>query len=149
MENPTSSNAHSDEHLDKPTAAGNHSGAAGTPAGGSPSVSRTPLNLGAAGGSPATPNLTPPSPAPAPSAAPRPAPAPLRRSVSAAPAVGRTTGCKTFFTKLHPGAIEFLDEQIATWLKDNPSIVIRHTNVTVGEVQAKKTEPNILITVWY
>jgi len=61
----------------------------------------------------------------------------------------RITGLKTFFTKLHPGAMEFLDEQISAWLKQNPGIVIKRTNIATGEVQAKKTEPNILITVWY
>jgi hypothetical protein len=61
----------------------------------------------------------------------------------------RITGVKTFFTKLHPGAISFLDEQITEWLKKNPNITIKRTNVTVGEIQSKKTEPNILITVWY
>ena len=61
----------------------------------------------------------------------------------------RITGVRTFFTKLHPGAINFLDEQITEWLKKNPDITIKRTNVTVGEIQAKKTEPNILITVWY
>jgi hypothetical protein len=61
----------------------------------------------------------------------------------------RITGVRTFFTKLHPGAINFLDEQITEWLKKNPDITIKRTNVTVGEIQSKKTEPNILITVWY
>jgi hypothetical protein len=61
----------------------------------------------------------------------------------------RIEGVRTFFTKLHPGAISFLDEQITEWLKKNPNIAIKRTNVTVGEIQAKKTEPNILITVWY
>jgi hypothetical protein len=59
------------------------------------------------------------------------------------------TGVKTFFTKLHTGAIDFLDEQITNWLKQNPGIIIKQTNTTVGEVQGKKTEPNIIITVWY
>ncbi len=61
----------------------------------------------------------------------------------------RITGLKTFFTKLHPGAMEFLDEQISKWLKANPGVTIKRTNVTTGDVQAKKTEPNIIITVWY
>jgi hypothetical protein len=61
----------------------------------------------------------------------------------------RIAGVKTFFTKLHPGAMTFLDEQITRWLTDNPGIRIKQTNVTTGEVQAKKTEPNIIITVWY
>ncbi len=61
----------------------------------------------------------------------------------------RITGVRTFFTKLHPGAINFLDEQITEWLKKNPDITIKRTNISIGEIQAKKTEPNILITVWY
>jgi hypothetical protein len=64
-------------------------------------------------------------------------------------ATQRIAGVRTFFTKLHAGAINFLDEQITEWLKKNPDIIIKRTNVTVGEIQAKKTEPNILITVWY
>ena len=61
----------------------------------------------------------------------------------------RISGVRTFFTKLHAGAIIFLDEQIAKWLKDNPSITIKRTNITTGDVQGKKTEPNVIITVWY
>ena len=61
----------------------------------------------------------------------------------------RITGVKTFFTKLHPGALNFLDEQITKWLTENPGIRIKRTNITTGELQAKKTEPNIIITVWY
>jgi hypothetical protein len=61
----------------------------------------------------------------------------------------RITGVKTFFTKLHPGAINFLDEQITKWLTENPEVVIKRTNVITGEVQAKKTDPNIIITVWF
>jgi hypothetical protein len=61
----------------------------------------------------------------------------------------RVTGVKTFFTKLHPGAMEFLDEQITKWLKENPGVMIKRTNTVTGDVQAKKTEPNIIITIWY
>ena len=61
----------------------------------------------------------------------------------------RITGVKTFFTKLHPGAINFLDEQITKWLAENPEVIIKRTNIITGEIQAKKTDPNIIITVWY
>ena len=61
----------------------------------------------------------------------------------------RITGVKTFFTKLHAGAIDFLDTQITEWLRKNPDIVIKRTNTVSGMVVAKKTEPNIIITVWY
>ncbi len=61
----------------------------------------------------------------------------------------RIAGVKTFFTKLHAGAINFLDEQITKWLRENPDVVIKRTNIVTGPIQGKKTEPNIIITVWY
>jgi hypothetical protein len=61
----------------------------------------------------------------------------------------RITGVRTFFTKLHPGAVNFLDEQITKWLTENPEVTVKRTNIVVGEIQAKKTEPNIIISVWY
>jgi hypothetical protein len=61
----------------------------------------------------------------------------------------RITGVKTFFTKLHAGAIDFLDEQINNWLKGNPDITIKRTNTVTGMVIGKKSEPNIIVTVWY
>ena len=114
------------------------------PVSGAPNVSRAPLNLGGAAKAPSTQ-------APGPAPAPKPASPPPTRSVSPA-SVGsgdRITGVKTFFTKLHPGALEFMDDQIGGWLKEHPEVSIKHTNVTTGEVQAKKTEPNIIITLWY
>jgi len=113
-----------------------------------PGVSRAPLNLGGSGGG---------SPAPVPKPAPKPAPRmqspqPVAKkpvAVAAPGAGGRITGCKIFFAKLHAGALDFLSDQISTWLKENPNIHIKHTNVAVGDIQAKKTEPNILVTIWY
>lgn len=102
-------------------------------------VSHAPLNLGGAA-APAPPAKPPIPPMPRP-VAQRPA----ARVVS----TDRITGVKTFFTKLHPGAMPFLDEQITDWLKQNPGISIKRTNVITGEVQGKKTEPNIIINVWY
>ncbi len=62
---------------------------------------------------------------------------------------GKITGVRTFFTKLHAGAINFLDEQVVEWLKKNPDIVVKRTNITTGPITGKKVEPNIIITVWY
>jgi len=102
------------------------------------SVSHSPLTLGGGpGGTPkvkATPKLVRPVEK-----------KPEEKIVS----TDQITGIRTFFTKLHPGALEFLDEQIGKWLKKNPGVTIKRTNVTTGDVQAKKTEPNIIITVWY
>ncbi len=61
----------------------------------------------------------------------------------------RITGVKTFYTKLHGGAIEFLDGQICAWLRDNPGVNVKQTNTVTGDVVGKKIEPNIIVTVWY
>ena len=120
-----------------------------------PPVSRKPLTLGA-NGSP-RPQGTP-KPASAQASAPRPVQRPASAQAGAVAkkvaqtvngASRRITGVKTFYTKLHPGALDFLDEQIADWLKANPTVAIKQTNVTVGEVQAKKTEPNLIVSLWF
>jgi hypothetical protein len=103
------------------------------------SVLHSPLNLGGS-----TAGVAKPGPA-KPTVAKPAMTQPGEKAVSA----DRITGIKTFFTKLHPGAMEFLDGQINDWLKANPGIAIKRTNTATGEVQAKKTEPNIIITVWY
>jgi len=77
---------------------------------------------------------------------PTPVNSPTKTSPSS---TDRITGVKTFFTKLHAGAIDFVNGQINEWLAKNPEIVIKHTNTVVGEVASKKTEPNLIITVWY
>lgn len=127
--------------------------------GASPGVSRAPLNLGGGGNPNAAPSAAPKNPPARPAAAPPAAaparvpapvaPAPVTATPVAAPPGGRITGCKTFFAKLHAGALDFMGDQISTWLKDNPDIYIKYTNVSVGDVQAKKTEPNLLIVLWY
>jgi hypothetical protein len=100
-------------------------------------VSHAPLDLG--GTSPVQiPKVEMPKPVAA-----------VKKPTEKAASTDRVAGVKTFFTKLHPGALNFLDEQITRWLTENPDVQIKRTNVTTGEVQAKKTEPNIIITVWY
>jgi hypothetical protein len=115
-----------------------------------PSVSHSPLDLGGGGIIEQIPKEETPK-IEMPSSPPAPAPKPPTVSVPAeAPASeDRITGVKTFFTKLHAGAIDFLSEQITKWLRENPGITIKRTNVITGEIQGKKTEPNIIITVWY
>ena len=63
--------------------------------------------------------------------------------------VNRITGIKTFFAKLHPGSMYFLEKQVDQWLSENPGVVIKQTSSTTGMVLAKKTEPNLILTVWY
>ena len=78
-----------------------------------------------------------------------PKPAAKKPTDTTAASTERIAGVKTFFTKLHPGALNFLDEQITRWLTENPNVQVKRTNVVTGLIQAKKTEPNIIITIWY
>ena len=108
------------------------------------SVSHSPLDLGDTGMTEAQ-KLEVPKPV----AKPTDLPLTDRKPVEEKVTMERIIGVKTFFTKLHPGALNFLDEQITKWLKENPDIKIKRTNIVTGEIQAKKTEPNIIMTVWY
>ena len=98
------------------------------------SVSHSPLDLG--GGTAEVPTAQPVTPI-------------AKKTAEKIVSSERITGVKTFFTKLHPGAIDFLSEQIANWLSDNPDITIKQTNTVTGPVRGKMTEPNIIITIWY
>ncbi len=134
--------------------------AAGPDKPGQGGVSHSPLTLGgkpvagkgAAPSRPAAPAPKPAAPAAKPQIRPQNAPSIGTAAKTAgkfASSEDRITGVKTFFTKLHPGALVFLDEQVNDWLAANPGVRIKLTNTTVGEVQAKKTEQNIIMTVWY
>ena len=103
------------------------------------SVSHAPLNLGG-GSASEMPKIELPAQPPKPT---------TQKSGEKITSGERITGVKTFFTKLHAGAIEFQDELISKWLKDNPAVSVKLTNVVTGEIQGKKTEPNIIITIWY
>ena len=118
-----------DQDLDKPIPLEDISIGGG---GGGGGVSHSPLELG--GNNPVTkPKIEVPG-------------ATTKKQTAKVVSGDRITGVKTFFTKLHPGAINFLDEQITKWLTENPEVVIKRTNIITGPVQAKKTEPNIIIT---
>lgn len=108
-------------------------------AGGDTQISHSPLHLGG-GGVTEEPKAEVKVEPPAPTAKK------LEEKVSSSE---RITGVRTFFTKLHAGAIDFLDGQITDWLKNNPGIFIKRTNTVTGMVQGKKSEPNIIVTVWY
>ena len=111
------------------------------------SVSRKPLSLGGTGSPQAAAAPRPQSPAPKPVTAQ--AAAISKKVARAAVPSAKIKGLKTFYTKLHPGALDFMDQQVTEWLKAHPDVVIKRTNVAVGEVQAKKTEENIILCIWY
>ena len=108
-------------------------------------VSHSPLALGSKTASPKPAVAVGPA---VPKFAAPPAPAAKKEPSKTAPGE-RITSVKTFFTKLHSGALDFLDGQICDWLRSNPNIVIKQINTATGVVSGKKDEPSIIITVWY
>lgn len=107
-------------------------------------VSHSPLDLG--GSRPVEINKVP-------KPQPKPVSTPVENTVVKSTvqtiSTGKITGVKTFFTKLHAGALDFVDDQINDWIKNNPSKDIKQIQTVVGEIQAKKTEPSLIITIWY
>ena len=59
------------------------------------------------------------------------------------------TRVHTFHARLSDSGLNFLDEQINDWLEKNPDIEIKFSNTTVGVLEAKRSEPNLIVTVWY
>ena len=59
------------------------------------------------------------------------------------------TRVRTFHARLSNSAMTFLDNQINEWVDQDENIEIKFTNITVGMVEGKKTEPHLIITVWY
>ncbi|MBN2588421.1 MAG: hypothetical protein JXA96_01045 [Sedimentisphaerales bacterium] len=84
---------------------------------------------------------------------PKPVPVPVENKTITSNiqtiSTGKIIGVKTFFTRLHAGALDFIDEQINDWIKKNPEKDIKQIQTVVGEIQAKKTEPSLIITIWY
>ncbi len=72
-----------------------------------------------------------------------------KKSMEKVVSTDKITRIKTFYTKLHTGSIDYIDGQINDWLNKNPDVIIKQTNTVTGMVVGKKTEPNIIITVWY
>ncbi|MCK4629776.1 MAG: hypothetical protein KAT56_12285 [Sedimentisphaerales bacterium] len=59
------------------------------------------------------------------------------------------TRVRTFHTRLSNNAMAFLDEQVNEWIDENPDIEVKFSTSTVGMVESKKTEPHLIINVWY
>ena len=59
------------------------------------------------------------------------------------------TRVRTFHTRLSNNAMAFLDEQVNEWVDENPDIEVKFSTSAVGMVEGKKTEPHLIINVWY
>ena len=55
---------------------------------------------------------------------------------------------KTFIGKLTREAIAYMDEQINTWLADNPDVEVKFVTVVQGDIIGRTREPSLLVSVW-
>ena len=119
------------DNLDVDNSSGND--ASGT------SISHSPLNLGG-GEAPETPKAK---------KEPKPMEFLEKTIAQPVPSAEPITAAKIFYTKLNTGTLGNLDEQITTWLKENPNVNVKMTNMITGEVKGKTVDPSIVIMVWY
>ena len=59
------------------------------------------------------------------------------------------TRVRTFHAKLNDAAINYLNQQINEWVDNHEDVEIKFTNATIGVVEGKRSEPHLIITVWY
>ena len=55
---------------------------------------------------------------------------------------------KTFIGKLTREAIGYMDEQINTWLANNPEVEVKFVTVVQGDIMGRTREPSLLVCVW-
>ena len=59
------------------------------------------------------------------------------------------TRVRTFHTRLTENAMNYMDDQINSWIDKDPDIEVKFTSATTGMVEGKKTELHLIVTVWY
>lgn len=58
------------------------------------------------------------------------------------------TRCKVFHSRIADGPITYMEEQINEWL-DNNDVEVKYVSQTVGVWEGKKSEPNLIVSLWY
>ena len=57
--------------------------------------------------------------------------------------------CRVFHSKIAENSLERLEEMVNEWLDANPHVEVKHVGHLVGDMVGKKTEPNVIVIVWY
>ena len=58
------------------------------------------------------------------------------------------THVRTFVAKLTKEGIAYMDEQINTWLAENPTAVVKLVTVAQGDIIGRTRDPSLLVSVW-
>ena len=59
------------------------------------------------------------------------------------------TRCRLFHSKLAATSLEFMESQINEWLDSDDDIDVKQVGHVIGDMTGKKTEPNLIVMVWY
>ncbi|MFB3890448.1 MAG: hypothetical protein ACE15C_00345 [Phycisphaerae bacterium] len=58
------------------------------------------------------------------------------------------TRCRVFYSKIAVAPLQHLEHQINEWL-DATNFEVKHIAQTIGVMEGKTPEPNLIVTVWY
>ena len=58
------------------------------------------------------------------------------------------TRCKTFHAALSESSIEYMDDNIDEWIDKHPGVEVKFTNTVIAPM-GKRSEPHLIVTVWY
>lgn len=56
--------------------------------------------------------------------------------------------CRLFHSKIAVGSLDHMETQINEWL-DETDVEIKHVGHVIGTMEGKRSEPNLLVMVWY
>ncbi len=59
------------------------------------------------------------------------------------------TRCRIFHSKLASTSLEYMEGQINDWLDSSDDIDVKQVGHVIGDMTGKKTEPNLIVMVWY
>jgi hypothetical protein len=58
------------------------------------------------------------------------------------------TRCRVFHSKISDASLKVLEQQINEWA-DSEELEIKQVSQTIGTLQGKSAEENLIVTVWY
>jgi hypothetical protein len=58
------------------------------------------------------------------------------------------TRCRLFYAKIAPAPMEYMQKSINDWL-DQEEVEVKFVSQVVGVLEGKRSEPNIIVTIWY
>ena len=58
------------------------------------------------------------------------------------------TRCRTFHAKIAIASLEVMEHQINEWL-DGGEVEVKYVSQTIGVMQGKMKEENLIVTIWY